>query len=115
MVTAGCGSSERSTSSVGKPTLLPPAAQALAARLISPDPNVRQEGLVPQLATQVGASPLLNPGTTLNIDTATFNANGPTTGTVQATSTGTEAGRWILYLVQTQGVWQLVEADPASS
>ena len=82
---------------------------------MSPDPNVRHQGLLPQLATQVGTTPLLNPGTGLHIDTVTFKAKGLTTGTVQAISTGTEAGRWTLYLVQTQGVWRLAEADPASS
>jgi len=115
LAAAGCGSSQHRTASAAKATLQVPAAQALAARLISPDPHIRQQALVTQLANQVGSTPLLDLGTTLNIDSATFKAKGPTTGTVQATSTGTEAGRWTLYLVQTQGVWRLVEADPASS
>jgi hypothetical protein len=110
---AACGTSQPVASSLTKPTLLAAAAKSLATKLTSPDPKLRQQGLVPQLAAQVGSASLLEPGTTLHIDSATFKAKGPTTGTVQATSTGTEAGRWTLYLVLTNGVWQLVEADPS--
>jgi hypothetical protein len=115
LIGAGCGTSQHASPRTPRPSLGGSAAQALAARLISPDPHIRQQALIPQLANQVGSTPLLDLGTTLNIESATFKAKGPTTGTVQATSTGTEAGRWTLYLVQTQGVWRLVEADPASS
>ena len=111
-ILGACG--QTTASSVTKPTLPAPAAKTLAAKLTSSDPKVRQQALVPQLAAQVGSTSLLEPGTTLQIDSTTFKAKGPTTGTVQATSTGTEAGNWTLYLVLTNGVWQLVEADPPS-
>jgi hypothetical protein len=112
LMLGACG--QTTASSVTKSTLLAPAAKTLATKLTSPDPKLRQQGLVPQLAAQVGSTSLLEPGTTLHIDSTTFKAKGPTTGTVQATSTGTEAGHWTLYLVLTNGVWQLVEADPSS-
>jgi hypothetical protein len=90
------------------------AARKLASQIISPTPSVRQTAVVPQLASQLGSTPLLSAGTTMTIEVSTFKGLTPSTATVQATTTGTEAGRWTLYLVDDRGTWQLIDAEPAS-
>jgi len=50
----------------------------------------------------------------MTIEVSTFKGLNPSTATVRATTTGTEAGTWTLYLVDDRGTWQLIDAEPAS-
>jgi hypothetical protein len=50
----------------------------------------------------------------MSIDVSTFKGLGSSTATVQASTTGTEAGTWTLALVDDAGTWQLIDAEPAS-
>jgi len=68
--------------------------------------------VVPQLASQLGSTPLLVAGTTMTIEISTFKGLSPSTATVKATTTGTEAGTWTLYLIDDRGTWQLIDAEP---
>jgi hypothetical protein len=84
-------------------------ATTLAAGLTSPSPEQRDNSVVTQLRTQLANSPLLGVGTTLSIDAGTFSARGAQAGTVDATSTGAEPGRWRLYVAKVEGRWLLAD------
>ena len=88
-------------------------ANTMASQVTSADVQTRQQVLVPQLASQVGTTPLLKLGTTPTINPSTFKALGPAAGTVSAITTGSEPGRWTLYVVFEGGSWRLVDAETA--
>jgi len=113
---ASCSSGQTSTTptTVATPVLSKGAATQLAAQITSPTPSARQAAVVPQLASQLGSTPLLQAGTTMTIDVPTFKGLSPTAATVRATTTGAEAGTWKLYLVDDRGTWQLIDAEPTT-
>ena len=113
---SSCSSAHSSTTptTAATPALSSAAATKLASQITSPTPSVRQAAVVPQLASQLGSTPLLAAGTMMSIDVSTFKGLGSSTATVQASTTGTEAGTWTLALVDDAGTWQLIDAEPAS-
>ena len=115
MGAASCSSAHSSSTSLktaAVPTLTKAAATGLDSKFTSASPSVRQAAVVPQLASQLGSTPLLEAGTTMTIEISTFKGLSPSTATVKATTTGTEAGTWTLYLIDDRGTWQLIDAEP---
>lgn len=112
---AGCSASSGSSPQAGSAAMFTPTvASTLGSELTSPTVSVRDKAVIPQLRAQLGTQPLIPAGTSVHIDAATFHDVGSETATVQATTTGAYPGRWTLDLVDDDGIWQLLNTDPAS-
>lgn len=109
VLTVACTSSESSREA--QPTSLsPPDAKELAANLASGDAEAVAQALEPALRAHV-SEVALPAGSSVDIDSSSFEIAGKGLGTVVANVHGPISGDYLLYLIWEGGRWRVYAAE----